>query len=202
MVQCIRMTPVPEPRSPGRHLSTAHPCPLARRRQMKRMFATVVVVFAIAGCATGQGVATGAATSATAAPTPTTSPPGPTPSPSRSPSPVPLRPCFPNGPLAAGSYTIQPFVGPGGLCMGQAGCMEAGAEDDSIRITVTVPDGWTGLETRHRSLRRELLATRRRGFALHARRLVVHRLAALCGDPDRTSRPDRPSRPARPSMSS
>ncbi len=30
--------------------------------------------------------------------------------------------------------------------MGQAGCTEAGAEDDSIRITVTVPDGWAGLE--------------------------------------------------------
>ena len=28
----------------------------------------------------------------------------------------------------------------------QAGCVEAGAEDDSIRITLTVPDGWTGLE--------------------------------------------------------
>jgi hypothetical protein len=30
--------------------------------------------------------------------------------------------------------------------MGQADCIEAGAEDDSIRITVTVPDGWAGLE--------------------------------------------------------
>ena len=30
--------------------------------------------------------------------------------------------------------------------MGQAGCIEAGAEDDSIRITLTVPDGWAGLE--------------------------------------------------------
>ena len=113
---------------------------------MKHMF-TVVVVFAIAGCATGQGVATGAATSATAAPTPTTSPPGSTPSPSKSPSPSQV--LFPNGPLPAGSHTIQPFVGPGGLCVGeslQAGCIEAGAEDDSIRITLTVPDGWAGLE--------------------------------------------------------
>lgn len=114
---------------------------------MKHMFATVVVVFAIAGCATGQGVATGAATSATAAPAPTTSPPGPTPSPSKSPSPSPV--LVPNGPLPAGSYTIQPFVGSGGLCVGeslQAGCKEAGAEDDSIRITLTVPDGWSGFE--------------------------------------------------------
>jgi hypothetical protein len=30
--------------------------------------------------------------------------------------------------------------------MGQAGCDEAGAEDNSIRVTVTVPDGWAGLE--------------------------------------------------------
>jgi len=112
---------------------------------MKRMFATAVVVFAIAGCATGQGVATGAATSATAAPTPTTGPPGPTPSPSKSPSPSPSPTGIPDGPLAAGTYTTQPFAGPGGLCIGQAGCIEAGAEDDSIRITFTVPDGWAGI---------------------------------------------------------
>jgi hypothetical protein len=30
--------------------------------------------------------------------------------------------------------------------MGQAGCIEAGAEDDSIRITFTLPVGWTGIE--------------------------------------------------------
>jgi hypothetical protein len=28
----------------------------------------------------------------------------------------------------------------------RAGCIEAGAEDDSIRITLTVPDGWAGFE--------------------------------------------------------
>ncbi len=28
----------------------------------------------------------------------------------------------------------------------QAGCIEAGAEDDSIRVTYTLPDGWTGIE--------------------------------------------------------
>jgi hypothetical protein len=111
---------------------------------MKHMFATVVVVFAIAGCAAGQGAATGAATSATAAPTPTTSPPGPSPTASPSPSPSPSPARIPDGPLAAGTYTTHPFAGPGGLCLGQAGCIEAGAEDDSIRITLTVPDGWTG----------------------------------------------------------
>ena len=116
---------------------------------MKHMFATVVVVFAIAGCATGQDVATGAATSATAAPTPTTTPSGPTPSPSESPAPSPSPARIPDGPLAAGTYTFPPFAGPGGLCVGessQAGCIEAGAEDDSIRITLTLPDGWTGIE--------------------------------------------------------
>jgi hypothetical protein len=111
---------------------------------MKYMFATVVVVIAFAGCATEQGVATGAATSATAASTPTTSASGPSPSPSPSPAPTPV--LFPIGPLPAGSHTIQPFVGPGGLCVGQTGCVEAGAEDDSIRITLAVPDGWAGLE--------------------------------------------------------
>jgi hypothetical protein len=76
---------------------------------------------------------------------PATPSPSPSPSPSASPSPSPA--LFPAGPLAVGSHTIQPFVGPGGLCVGQAGCTEAGAEDDSIRITLTVPDGWTGLES-------------------------------------------------------
>ena len=72
--------------------------------------------------------------------------PSPTPSltasPSPSPSPSPAR--IPDGPLAAGTYTTQPFAGSGGLCAGQAGCTEAGAEDDSIHITFTVPDGWSG----------------------------------------------------------
>ncbi len=86
----------------------------------------------------------GPGTPASPAPSPTASP---SPSLSRSPAPSPV--LFPNGPLPVGSHTIQPFVGPGGLCVGeslQAGCIEAGAEDDSIRITLTVPDGWTGLE--------------------------------------------------------
>jgi hypothetical protein len=76
-----------------------------------------------------------------------TSTPTPPPSPSLAPSPSSAQAVFPEGSLAAGSYTIQPFVGPGGLCMGQAGCTEAGAEDDSIQITLTVPDGWAGLES-------------------------------------------------------
>ena len=72
--------------------------------------------------------------------------PSPSPSPSQSPSPSPSPARIPDGPLAAGTYATQPFAGSGGLCMGQAGCVEAGPEDDSIRITLTVPDGWTGFE--------------------------------------------------------
>ena len=101
LVQCIRMTLVPEPRSPGRHLSTAHRCPLARRRQMKFLFATVVVVFAIAACATGQGVATGATLSPSQASTPTSSPPGPHPGPSAWPP---------------GAHVIEPDASPVAQC--------------------------------------------------------------------------------------
>jgi hypothetical protein len=80
------------------------------------------------------------------APTPSSTP-SPSASPSQSPSPSPAT--FPDGPLPAGSYATQPFAGTGGyaggLCMGQAGCIDPGAEDDSIRITFTVPDGWAGI---------------------------------------------------------
>ena len=151
---------------------------------MKHMFATVVVVFAIAGCTTGQGVATGAATSATAAPAPTTSPPGPTPSPSKSPSPSPSPARFPDGPLPAGTYTTQPFAGPGGLCMGQAGCIEAGAEDDSIRITFTLPDGWTGFGgTVHPSVE-GYLAPRGAGLLFHRGGWLYSELCAGPGNDD------------------
>ena len=98
----------------------------------------------------------------------------PTPSPSKSPSPSPSPARIPDGPLAAGTYTIQPFAGPGGLCVGQAGCIEAGAEDDSIRITVTAP-GWLDRD-RGLALFPPSRATRHpavRGCS-YAWRLVVH----------------------------
>jgi hypothetical protein len=87
---------------------------------------------------------TGGEPSASPSPTPTSTPTSPSPSPSPSPARIP------DGPLAAGMYTTQPFApgqpfaGAVGLCVGQAGCIEAGAEDDSIRITITLPEGWTG----------------------------------------------------------
>jgi hypothetical protein len=83
------------------------------------------------------------------APTPVASPsPSTTPSPAPRATASPPPAAFPAGPLAAGSYATQPFAGPGGLCLGQAGCTEAGTEDDSIRVTLTVPDGWAGFEGR------------------------------------------------------
>ena len=104
--------------------------------------AVAVVVVALVGInllPRSEGVG-GSGNSASPGPSPTASPSA---SLSRSPSPSPV--LFPNGPLPAGSHTIQPFVGSGWLCLGQAGCTES-AEDDSIRITVTVPDGWSGFE--------------------------------------------------------
>ena len=120
---------------------------------MKRLFGrsgspleavVVVAVFLATGCATGQGLVSGTPAGASLATQTVAQTPSPTASASPSPSPSPAR--IPDGPLAAGTYTFQPFAGPGGLCMGQAGCTEAGAEDDPIRVTYTLPDGWTSLE--------------------------------------------------------
>ena len=55
---------------------------------------------------------------------------------------------LPNGELAAGTYVATPFApgGPAASCMTppQPGCSES--EDDSIRATFTVPDGWAGAD--------------------------------------------------------
>ena len=80
-------------------------------------------------------------------PTPMASPsvarlnPPPTPSPSPTPFVIGER-------IAAGTHMVKPFGTPRdpawtghGLCAGQAGCTEP-SDDDSIRITFTVPDGW------------------------------------------------------------
>lgn len=66
---------------------------------------------------------------------------GPGPSPTPSPSPMPVTE---ESPLPAGRYFVVPF-GPGGmdLCYGQAGCTED-PSDDTMRFTLTVPDGWVG----------------------------------------------------------
>ena len=55
---------------------------------------------------------------------------------------------LPDGPLEAGTYSMTPFTIPGNaLCLelAQPGCSET-PEDDDLRLTLTVPEGWTGLE--------------------------------------------------------
>ena len=54
---------------------------------------------------------------------------------------------FPEGPLQAGTYVLAPFTAAGeGMCHTppQSGCTETTA-DDTIRFTMTVPDGWDAL---------------------------------------------------------
>jgi hypothetical protein len=63
-----------------------------------------------------------------------------------SPSPSDVPAAFPDSPLPAGTYTIAPFTAAGeGMCHAppQSGCTETTA-DDTIRVTATVPDGWSG----------------------------------------------------------
>jgi hypothetical protein len=56
---------------------------------------------------------------------------------------------MPDGPLAAGTYVATPFAPgrPSASCMRppQPGCSES--EDDSIRFTLTVPEGWAGVDS-------------------------------------------------------
>ena len=107
---------------------------------MKRMFATVVVVLAIAGCATGQKPArTGSVALPTPALTPTMSPSD------APPSATPMASFEVNGQrIAAGTHTATPWTAleePSASVSARPGCTET-ADDDSIRITFTVPDGW------------------------------------------------------------
>ena len=116
--------------------------PAWRFREMRNVWklaiaAAAVVVVAIAGI----NLLPGRGGVGVAVPSPT---PSPTPSPIASPSPSPSPASFPDGPLSAGSYAVQPFVGWEGVCAGQVGCTESGTNDDSIRITFTLPDGWSG----------------------------------------------------------
>jgi hypothetical protein len=85
--------------------------------------------------------------------------PSPSASPTASPSTAPASPVaspsasnvpawFPDSELQAGTYTVAPFSPPlgEGVCHvpPQAGCTE-NAADDAIRVTITVPDGWSGI---------------------------------------------------------
>jgi hypothetical protein len=124
---------------------------------MNRSFSVAVVaLFVISGCSTGQGIASGAVSpsiggagpSLTARPSsmPTAAPsqavaPSPTALPSA--SNVPAE--FPYGPMKAGTYTVAPFAGPDCSAPPLPGCSDVPGAD-SLRFTVTVPDGWSGLE--------------------------------------------------------
>lgn len=119
------------------------------------MAATAVVVVAIAGISllprSGGvgGPAPGPSSTPTVSQIPTPSPAA-APSQTASPSASNPPPRFPEGPMQAGTYTVAPFAPPteARLCLDppQPGCIET-PEGDSLRITVTVPDGWSGIDT-------------------------------------------------------
>jgi hypothetical protein len=115
---------------------------------MNRTFAAAAVALLVmTGCSTGQSTESVAASGSAALPTPTLTPMA---------SPTDARPSAEPSPsfdvigerIAAGTHVVKPFPPPRdaawtghGLCAGQAGCTEP-SDDDSIRITFTVPDGW------------------------------------------------------------
>lgn len=108
--------------------------------------AVAVVVVAIVGInlLPRNGGIGGSGPSPTATPTQS---PAPTPSRLASPSASNVPAQFPNSSMHAGTYTVAPFAPPGeGVCHDppQTGCTED-ARDDAIRVTLTVPDGWTGV---------------------------------------------------------
>jgi hypothetical protein len=108
-----------------------------------------VVLFVVAGCSTADRTQSqaaspsvgGAGPSPTVATATTTAAATPVASPSGS---IVLTE-FPEGLLPAGTYTLAPFTARGeGMCHvpAQTGCTETAA-DDSIRFTMTTPDGWS-----------------------------------------------------------
>ncbi|HEX5012954.1 MAG TPA: hypothetical protein VFV72_02255 [Candidatus Limnocylindrales bacterium] len=106
-------------------------------RGLAAMVTVVVVVavgaFALFGQRTGVGPPPPPSPTASSAP--------------ESPSAVPTLPPYPTG--AAGTFRQQPFaarnLGLNSMCLvpPPSGCVESTA-DDSISVTFTVPDGWTG----------------------------------------------------------
>ena len=107
--------------------------------------AAAVVVIAVVGfnLVPRQAGIGGPGPSPTASPTATQTPTQ-TPTPTPSPLPSGVLTEFPEGPLTAGTYTLAPYTAAGeGMCHvpPQSGCTETTA-DDTIRFTMTVPDGW------------------------------------------------------------
>ncbi len=101
--------------------------------QMTLKVATVAVIVLAVGLGLGR-LLPSAVTDVGVDPSPTSSPVAPA---------IPLR----EGWLPAGTYVSTPFAQPGGLglCLTppQPGCVES-TEDDGIRFTLTLPDGWAG----------------------------------------------------------
>lgn len=113
--------------------------------------AAVIGVLAISGTLfligrAGQPNVGGPGASASPSASPTSSVP-PSIAATTTPSNGPL--ALPDGPLAPGTYVSTPFAPgkPYTSCMAppQPGCSES--EDDSIRFTLTVPDGWAGVDS-------------------------------------------------------
>jgi hypothetical protein len=102
--------------------------------------AVIVVAFVGIRLLPGQGTTGGSLPSQSSSPSP---------SPVASPSASNVPAEFPDSPLQAGTYTVAPFSpGMEGACHlpPQPGCTESPA-DDTIRFTITVPDGWSGAGT-------------------------------------------------------
>ena len=126
---------------------------------------------------------------------------GPGPSPTVGPSSTPnlspsLRPSpLPTGSIPAGTYVMTPFAGVDSkvnVCLQQPGCIEPAADNvraESIRLTLTVPEGWTSPENAS-------LWLAGKGFtARDGAMLFISRGAWLRTDPCTTPEPDIPVGP-------
>ena len=118
---------------------------------MNRFFSICsVAVLVMGGCQSGEASPNVGPTPAarTAQPSQASSPPKAAASaPVASPSASSVPADFPDSPLRAGTYTVAPFLAGGqGVCHTppQSGCVELEA-DDAFRVSITVPDGWSGV---------------------------------------------------------
>jgi hypothetical protein len=118
---------------------------------------------------------------------------GPSSTPNLSPS---LRPSpLPVGAIPAGTYVMAPFAGVDSkvnVCIGQPGCIEPAADNvraESIRLTLTVPDGWTSPENAGITLQGKAFTAPDHAW------LFINRGAWLRTDPCKSPEPDIPVGP-------
>jgi hypothetical protein len=107
------------------------------------MAALLGAVAVTSACGVGRGSLAASGGLPNPSQTVTTSPPDGTPRPTPGATPSPSFEVIGKR-IAAGTHTARPFdpaVSDHGVCSGQSGCIES-PDDDSIRITFTVPDGW------------------------------------------------------------